>query len=132
MSEIKVDTLTGKTTANDITVTVGASATMSLEQGLIKSWQRSNVVGGTPSIIESLNTASVADNGTGDYTYSYTSDMSSTTYGVAGNVNEPSGVACFNNATSFTTSTYRVIVQQHANTDTDPNFLSNCIFGDLA
>ena len=30
MSEIKVDTLTGKTTANDITVTVGATATQSL------------------------------------------------------------------------------------------------------
>ena len=38
MSEIKVDTLTGKTTANDITVTVGASATQSLEQGLAKAW----------------------------------------------------------------------------------------------
>ena len=38
MSEIKVDTLTGKTTANDITVTVGATATMSLEQGLTKAW----------------------------------------------------------------------------------------------
>ena len=38
MSEIKVDTLTGKTTANDITVTVGASVTQSLEQGLIKGF----------------------------------------------------------------------------------------------
>ena len=33
MSEIKVDTLTGKTTAKTVTVTVGATATQSLEQG---------------------------------------------------------------------------------------------------
>ena len=38
MSEIKTDKLTGVGTANDITVTVGASATQSLEQGLVKTW----------------------------------------------------------------------------------------------
>ena len=49
MSEIKVDTLTGKTTANDITVTIGASATMSLEQGLAKVWAN-NELSGTASV----------------------------------------------------------------------------------
>ena len=36
MSELKVDTLTGKTTAKTVTVTVGASATQSLE----RVWQK--------------------------------------------------------------------------------------------
>ena len=37
MSEIKVDTLTGKTSAGDITVTSeGGAATQSLQQGLAK------------------------------------------------------------------------------------------------
>ena len=37
MSEIKVDTLTGKTSAGDITVTSeGGAATMQLQQGLAK------------------------------------------------------------------------------------------------
>ena len=40
MSEIKVDTLTGKTTANDITVTVGASATSLWNRG----WRRRGFV----------------------------------------------------------------------------------------
>ena len=40
MSEIKVDTLTGKTSAGDITVTSeGGAATMQLQQGLAKVWQ---------------------------------------------------------------------------------------------
>ena len=60
MSEIKVDTLTGKTTANDITVTVGASATQSLEQGLAKMF--AYITGdGTPVITGSFNTSSLTD-----------------------------------------------------------------------
>jgi hypothetical protein len=63
MSEIKVDTLTGKTTANDITVTVGATATQSLQQGLAKSWITS--VDNGASISDSLNVSSTADTAAG-------------------------------------------------------------------
>ena len=64
MSEIKVDTLTGKTTANDITVTVGASATQSLEQGLAKAWiYTTNKTTYVPT--GSFNVSSMTDNGTG-------------------------------------------------------------------
>lgn len=60
MSEIKVDTLTGKTTANDITVTVGATATQSLEQGLAKMF--AYITGdGTPVVTGSFNTSSLTD-----------------------------------------------------------------------
>ena len=38
MSEIKIDNLTGKTTAKTVNVTVGTTATMSLEQGLAKAF----------------------------------------------------------------------------------------------
>jgi len=73
MSEIKVDTLTGKTTANDITVTVGASATISLEQGLAKAW--ANVDGSITnnSVYDSLNVSSCADVSTGVKTITFTS-----------------------------------------------------------
>jgi hypothetical protein len=62
MSEIKVDTLTGKTTANDITVTVGATATQSLEQGVIKAWA---MIATVSSINDSLNSSSFFDRTTG-------------------------------------------------------------------
>jgi len=65
MSEIKVDNLTGKTTANDITVTVGATATASLEQGLAKVWSRFNGTAATTT--DSFNQASFVDAGTGIY-----------------------------------------------------------------
>ena len=70
MSEIKVDTLTGKTTANDITVTVGASATQSLEQGLTKAYfvidQRGSLLGSAGTVgTDTLGVSSVADTTTG-------------------------------------------------------------------
>jgi len=81
MSEIKVDTLTGKTTANDITVTVGATATQSLEQGLAKAWMSLDSSGGsTTGINDSLNTASVLDDGVGQYGQNFTNAMSGATY----------------------------------------------------
>ena len=65
MSEIKVDTLTGKTTANDITVTVGATATQSLKDGTANVWCNFN--GSAFASRTSLNVSSESDNGTGDY-----------------------------------------------------------------
>jgi hypothetical protein len=112
--------------------TAGSLTTDYVVNGAAKSWQRTTVTGGTPSVIESLNNSSVTDDGTGNYVYSFTSNMSSASYGAAGNVNEPSGVACINNGTGFGASGYRVYIHDHANTDTDPNFVSNNLFGDLA
>ena len=72
MSEIKVDTLTGKTTANDITVTVGASATAKLEQGLAKGWMKyDQYVSGT-AIDDSFNVASSTDNSAGNFYQNHT------------------------------------------------------------
>lgn len=79
MSEIKVDNLTGKTTANDITVTVGATATQSLEQGLAKHWIR--FIGtGTVAIRDSLSASSLTDTGTGYYTVAITNNLTDANY----------------------------------------------------
>ncbi len=66
MSEIKVDTLTGKTTAKTVTVTVGATATQSLEQGLAKGFLNYNHI--TDTVTNSLNNSSVSDDATGVFT----------------------------------------------------------------
>ena len=76
MSEILVDNLTGKTSAGDITVTSeGGAATMQLQQGLAKSWNRYES-DGTASIENSFNIASITDNGTGNITSTFSSNMS--------------------------------------------------------
>tara|TARA_B100001939_G_scaffold80129_1_gene67929 strand:+ start:342 stop:743 length:402 start_codon:yes stop_codon:yes gene_type:complete len=84
MSEIKVDTLTGKTTANNVTVTVGATATQSLEQGLVKHWCMFNSDNSTVTAADSLNLSSIGDNAAGQYYQNFTNNMGSTNYSCAG------------------------------------------------
>ena len=69
MSTIFVDTLTGKTTAGDVTVTDG-SVTMQLQNGLVKCSLSGDFSGGSTtgaSVLRSLNISSVTDNGVGQY-----------------------------------------------------------------
>ena len=77
-SELKVDKFTGVTTAGSIDVTgEGNSTTTNLQQGLAKSW----VLGSdAAALTDTFNTASGTDNGTGDYTYTFTNAMSSANF----------------------------------------------------
>ena len=72
-SVLKVNTLTGVTTAGSIAVTgEGNSTTTNLQQGLAKAWVFSAA---DAALTNSLNLASGTDNGTGTYTYAYTSNL---------------------------------------------------------
>jgi len=84
MSEIKVDTLTGKTTANDITVTVGASATAKLEQGLAKAWASIDAEATDHPTLDAFNIASTADITTGITKVTFTNGFSNSFYAVSG------------------------------------------------
>jgi len=84
MSEILVNTLTGKTTAGDITVTSeGGAATMQLQQGLAKSWCKWTMLS-TQTVNDSFNIASIQDNGTGRTELSATNSMSTADYAIVG------------------------------------------------
>jgi len=76
---IKVNELQGRTTANDITVTVGATATMSLGQGLAKALAQ--YLGDT-NILQSgsLNHSSITDSGTGDFEHNFTNNFLNNDY----------------------------------------------------
>jgi len=77
-SVLKVDSITGVTTAGSINVTgEGNSTTTNLQQGLAKAWV---LAGNDASLVDSFNIASGADNGTGDYTYTFTSAISSANF----------------------------------------------------
>jgi len=90
MSEIKVDTLTGKTSAGDITVTSeGGAATMQLQQGLAKAWVNFN--GSTFGINDSFNVGSMTDNSTGDYTVTFSNALSSANFSTTANTLRISG-----------------------------------------
>jgi len=79
-SILKVDTITGVTTAGSIAVTgEGNSTTTNLQQGLLKMW--ANLSGsGTPAIDDSTNTSSVTDVGTGERQINLTNNVSNTNY----------------------------------------------------
>ena len=75
-SQLKVDTLTGVTTAGSIVVTgEGNSTTTNLQQGLAKAWVLFNGTG-TIASTDSFNVSGLTDNGTGNYTVSINNDMS--------------------------------------------------------
>jgi len=75
-SQLKVDTLTGVTTAGSIVVTgEGNSTTTNLQQGLTKCWVLFNGTG-TIASTDSFNVSGLTDNGTGNYTVSINNDMS--------------------------------------------------------
>ena len=79
MSTLKVNTLSGTTTAGSIVITgEGNSTTTNLQQGLIKAWSHNNAAG--TSIEDSFNIASLTDTSTGVQRNTFTSAMSNATY----------------------------------------------------
>ena len=81
MSTILVNTLTGTTTAGSIAVTgEGNSTTTNLQQGLAKVWVNYDCASTTPR--DSLNVASLTDNGTGHFTTTFTNDMNNDDYSI--------------------------------------------------
>ena len=74
-STLKINTLTGVTTAGSIAVTgEGNSTTTNLQQGLGKAWCDWNQAG-TQAIRDSLNISSISDGGTGKTTLNINNDM---------------------------------------------------------
>ena len=134
MSEIKVDTLTGKTTAGDITVTSeGGAATMQLQQGLAKSWVNFNGTG-TIAARDSFSFSGLADNGTGNYTVTYSNPMTDTNY-VSINLTSdgPNNFGPCGETEVVTTSSVRFEARyQGNNTPYDQQSCLVVIFGDLA
>ena len=137
MSEIKVDTLTGKTTAKTVTVTVGASATMSLEQGLAKCFINFNGTG-TIATRDSLNVASHSDDGTGLYTITFTNAFNNDDYVGSGLSRNPGvstgGTAQFpsNSDSDQTTSSVQHYTVNTSGAAADFSHNHVIIHGDLA
>ena len=134
-SVLKVNTLTGVTTAGSIVVTgEGNSTTTNLQQGLAKVWVNFNG-SGTVAIRDSYNVSSILDEGTGDYTINFTNSMANSNYNFVGagqqavsNINRemliPGDTAPTESALQLWTSTHGALL--------DFAFISVSNFGDLA
>ena len=82
MSEIITDKLTGKTAADNVTITDG-SATMQLQQGLAKAYAHYDQLTTSLTVRNTLNCSSLSDDGTAAVTTNYTANLSDGYY-VAG------------------------------------------------
>ena len=128
-SQLKVDTLTGVTTAGSIVVTgEGNSTTTNLQQGLSKAWLKMDG-SGTAEINDSFNNSSIADTGTGQYTITINSAFATANYCTNGSHN----LSTSNLAISdFTTTVHKTFSRNDAATFADPDHVSTSNFGDLA
>ena len=81
-SQLKVDTITGVTTAGSIAVTgEGNSTTTNLQQGLAKIWCNADQTG---TVRDSLNISGITDEGTGDVTFTFSNATSNDDYSLTG------------------------------------------------
>ncbi len=83
-STLKINTLTGVSTAGSLAVTgEGNSTTTNLQQGLVKAWMQLNGTG-TIALADSFNISSVTDVGTGIYTPTFTNNYANNDFSVSG------------------------------------------------
>ena len=147
MSEVILDTITGKSTATTITIgstpVVSASANSmtirgegsaqtSIQQGLAKVWINFN---GESTIAsrDTFNVGSISDEGTGDYQLNYTNNMGNANYAPSG-MSEADGKVVIddsNYSSNVTTSSIDVEAKT-GGTNIDREVICVTIHGDLA
>ena len=130
-TEAKTDELTGKTTASSIAVTgEGGSTTTNLQQGLCKSWCYFNGTLTTPTLEDSLNKSSVADDGSGAFTLSFTNNMGNALYSIHVNSSNLSGIWSSSLMTASSCKIFTASLATGNNQDRDPTVTATV--GDLA
>ena len=81
-STLKINTLTGVSTAGSIAVTTeGGATTTNLQQGLTKAWCTVNQESGI-STLDSFNQSSIADVRTGETLNTFTTNMNNNDYAI--------------------------------------------------
>jgi|DEB0MinimDraft_4_1074332.scaffolds.fasta_scaffold122236_2 hypothetical protein len=108
MSTLRTNALEGVDAKNSITIVAGAGniTTTNVQEGLAKVWCQFDGTASTPSFADSFNGSGITDNGTGDFTVSFTNDM--------GNGNYATSIDC----------TYFAFIQQPSTT-----VAGSCRFG---
>ena len=131
MSEIKVDTLTGKTSAGNITVTSeGGAATMQLQQGLLKHWAHTNNTGTT--VVDSFNLSSLGDTATGTQTFNFSNAMSNADFCAQATCHEQTAIDVFLRRVAYGTTTSSVTSGAYDGSSYTDVAIGMSVKGDLA
>jgi len=131
-SQLKVDTITGVTTAGSISVTgEGNSTTTNLQQGLAKVWQSTDVT----TLNDSNNVSSVTDTATGKLTVNYTANMANNDYAVTMScaIGSQVPICSPQDNTHITTSAHRChTLISNGGAAADAEYIGSQVTGDLA
>ena len=129
LGKIKADTLEHST--------AGSLDTQYVVNGSAKAWGHMNG-SGTPAYGDSLNMASITDNGTGNYTQAFTSALANVSYSASGTNGDGSaqtGGAICNRSAVYATGSYGFTTTFTTGSTPaayDPSDVSTSINGDLA
>ena len=136
-SELKVDKITGVSTAGSVDVTgEGGSTTTNLQQGLCKSWVHFDGSDAT-TVVDDLNVDTIADNGTGNFTINFTNNFANANYAGAGQAgfndsNLTNSRIVFQTHDAPTTSAFTIGVTIDTGTEEDSTHITQLFMGDLA
>ena len=126
-STLKINTLTGVTTAGSIAVTgEGNSTTTNLQQGLTKMWAHTTQAS-TYVLDDSFNISSIADAGTGKTTFNIANDMANATYSIGGTCSQESFTIA-----SLATGSFEGRSFAHDGSAADSTDFTTSVSGDLA
>jgi hypothetical protein len=136
-SQLKVDTLTGVSTAGSIVVTgEGNSTTTNLQQGLVKAWNHYDHKGdsGSTQVLDSFNISSVADTGTGVSNHTFTNGFSNNFSSTAGSSIDRGTANLFTSGpeTSLASASVKMTTLTAAGAGGDADSLMIMTCGDLA
>tara|TARA_R100000773_G_C4133548_1_gene63334 strand:- start:27 stop:425 length:399 start_codon:yes stop_codon:yes gene_type:complete len=132
MSTVKVNTLTGTSTAGSIAVTgEGNSTTTNLQQGLAKAWAKFDA-GST--LNDSFNVSTLTDSGTGKFDLAFTNNMGNANYSGIGQGNNSGFCSYASSETTgeTTTSKTRLNTRNYVHNNFDGTLNRFIVHGDLA
>ena len=152
MGTIKLDTITGLSTASEVTIASnkfvgtasgtmsvvgeGGSNTTNIQQGLAKYWQNLDTTG-TAEQRDSFNVSGITDNNTGDITTAFTTNFGNAYYSVTSMGGRSGGTASFfirfnDNVTAPTASAVRFQFIDADGSGTDGDRATTAGHGDLS
>jgi hemolysin activation/secretion protein len=130
-SIIKVDTIQNKAGSTSL----AANKLPDMLSGSAKAWVSLNGTG-TIALRDSFNIASIADEGTGDYTVNFSSNMSSTNYSGeanrSSNGNSNPNYVVYLHELHIAVGSHRVKTNGATGGAVDSSHIFSCIHGDLA
>ena len=142
-SQLNVDTIVDKAGSggtnikvanNAVAVAEGGSATTTVVQGLAKAWVNFDGDASGLAIRDSFNVSGNTDNGTGDYTITFSNAMSNGSYSLAGAGEAGGGgsvmALAVNDTGGLTTASARIFTK--TGSPADSNVVTSTINGDLA